>query len=381
MHLGRFTFVVDFLERHFKEAKLPEQIEAAAVALEQYNQGRVETQQAEFRAKLDAALESSDELPPELLQPYAHQVIADLGLGPVLPPAVRSTVDKLVAHHGFDGVGLAAALKKQAKSFATRINWLLQLDACLRGLSAERTEVEPGRAEFGLLLPREAVGERLPDLSKEFDKLSNLARAANELTGQPDYDSRVVTISSSWWQVFLDVPVEQIVFWTVAVERIVALFKTNLEIKKLQRDLGEHQMSESIIKAISDEVDKKVSVELESIASDLVKEFGKIDDRGRLNEVQTQLRQGLHYLARRMNQGAQVELNVGVPDDPEDDPEAKDGVEPDPELLTANRAARERIAHLRTLRVAAMNASETSLQIDRAAPLLLEEIKQPDAST
>ncbi len=355
---------------------LAEKLDTAATALEQYIQTRAESHIAEFRSELAIALDATDNVAPELLQPYAQQVIEDLGLRDVLPPVVRKTIDAIVAKHSFDSASLSAAIKKQAKAYSTKIVYLKQLDASLRDLSAEYTVVEEERAEIGLLLPREAVGGKLPDLSKEFDKLSNLTRAVNELTGQADYDSRVVTISSTWWQIFLDVPVEQIALWTLAIERIVALFKSHLEIKNLQKQLGDREISENILKAISDEVDNKVKAELKTIAHDLVMQFGKIDDEGRRNEVETQLRQGLHYLARRMNQGAQVELNVGVPDDPED-PDVKEGESPDPAVLTANQQLRERIAHLRSLRTSAMNASETSLQIDGDAPLLLEEGKQP----
>ena len=125
---------------------------------------------------------------------------------------------------------------------------------------------------------------------------------------------------------------------------------------------------------ISDEVEKAVTAELAKIASDIVNRFGKIEDKGRRNEVETQLRQGLYYLARRMNQGAQVELNVGVPDEPKD-PEVKEGEEPDTAVLEANARLRARIADLRNIRIAAQAASETSLQIDKDAPLLLEDSK------
>ena len=374
MHLGRFHHVVDHLERHFRAAKITEHLEAAAAALDQFTQTRIESNVAELRTKLAAALDASEDVADELQQPYAQQVIIDLSLQNLLPPSVRRTVEKVVADHGFDSTSLSTALKKQAKDFSNQIAYLKQLDTSLRGLSAEYTEVEAEHAEFGLLLPREAVGEKLPDLSKEFDRISNLARAVNELTGQPEYDSKVVTISSSWWQIFLDIPVDQIVLWTVAIERIVALFKSNLEIKSLQKQLGEREIPEKILKAISEEVDKKVTSELDTIAHDLVKQFGKIEDLGRRNEVETQLRQGLHYLARRMNQGAQVELNVGVPDEPED-PVVTEGEEPNHALLAANQGLRARIAELRAIRGSAMKASETSLQIDMASPLLLEEVK------
>jgi transcriptional regulator with XRE-family HTH domain len=377
MHLGRFHHVVDHLERHFSAAKLAEILDAAVSVLEQYSQSRTESLMAEFRNKLAQALDSSDDVADELLQPYAQQVIGELGLKMLFPPEVRSKTDEIVAEHGFDSVSLATALKKQAKLIGVKVSYLKQLDGALRSLSVEYTEVAEHCAEFGLLLPRNIVGEKLPDLSKEFDSLSKLARAVNELSGQPDYDPQVVTISSSWWQIFLDIPIDQVAIWTLAIERIVTLFKSNLEIKQLQKQLSEKAMPDAILKAISDEVDKKVSGGLKSIATDLMAKFATIEDRGRRNEIETQLRQGLHYLAKRMNEGAQVELNVGLPDEPED-PVTKEGEEPNQQLLEANSKIRERLAQLRQIRGAAMKASEASLQLDTAAPLLLSDLKSHD---
>ncbi len=375
MHLGRFHAVIDHIERHFREAKLSEQLDAAAAALDQYAQSRTESHIAEFRSKLGSALDSSENVPPELLQPYAQQVIDELSVRDLFPPRPRATLEEIVAANGFDRLALSAALKKQAKHYLAKITLVKQLDGSLRGLSAEYTAVEDEKAEVGLLLPREVVGDTLPDLSKEFDKISNLARAVNELTGGQSYDSRISTISSSWWQVFLEVPIDQVALWVVAVERIVALFKSNLEIKNLQKQLSEKSIPEEILKLISDEVKKKVAAELTKIASDIVERFGRIEDEGRKNEVETQFRQGLYYLARRLNQGAQVEINVGVPEEPAD-PEVKEGEQPSTAVLEANVKLRARIAELRKIRVTAQSASETSLQLDKDAPLLLEDSKQ-----
>lgn len=373
MHLGRFHAVIDHIERHFREAKLSEQLDASAVALDQYTASRAESHIVEFRTQLAAALDGSERVAPELLQPYAQQVIDELSIRELFPPRFRASIEEITATHGFDSTALSAALKKQAKQHLAKITLLRQLDTSLRGLSAEYTTVEDEKAEVGLLLPREIVGETLRDLSNEFDKISKLARAVNELTGHT-YDSRVSTISSSWWQIFLEVPIDQVALWAVAIERIVALFKSNLEIKSLQKQLSEKAIPEDILKLISADVEKKVMAELTDIATDVVAKFGQIEEKGRKNEVETQLRQGFYYLARRMNQGAQVEINVGVPDEPEV-PEVKEGEEPDNAMLEANSRLRARIADLRTVRAAAQAASDASLQIDKDAPLLLEDSK------
>ena len=378
MHLGRFHAVIDHIERHFREAKLAEQMDAAAASLDQYAQTRTEAQIVDFRTKLGAALDSSENVSQELLQPYAQQVIDELAVRDLFPPRIRTKIDEIIAANGFDSIALSAALKAQAKKYLEKITLVKQLDSSLRGLSAEYTSVEDEKAEVGLLLPREVVGETLPDLSKEFDKISNLARAINELTGENTYDSRIATISSSWWQVFLEVPIDQVALWVVAIERIVALFKSNLEIKNLQKQLSEKSIPEKILKLISDEVETKVTAELTKIASDIVAQFGRIEDKGRRNEVEIQFRQGLYYLARRLNQGAQVEINVGIPDEPED-PEVQQGETPDTAVLEANAKLRARIADLRNIRSSAQSASEISLQIDKDAPLLLEDSKATGA--
>ncbi|ACM34761.1 hypothetical protein Dtpsy_3332 [[Acidovorax] ebreus TPSY] len=371
MHLGRFHAVVDHLERHFSEEDLINKLNAAA-ALDQYNQNRSESHIAEFKNNLSAFFTSSENVAEELLQPYAHQVIDELGLTTLFPPTPRQEINKIVSANSFDSAALAEALRKQAKKYQTKIEYLIQLDKSLRGLSAEYTVVEDNKAEVGLLLPREIVGETLPELTKEFDKISFLARAINELTGEQSYDPRVATISSSWWQIFLEVPIDQVALWAVAIERIVLLFKSNLEIKSLQRQLSEKSMPENILKLISEEVEKKVSSELRQIATDITGQFSKIEDQGRKNEVETQLRQGLHFLAKRLNQGAQVEINVGVPDEPKD-PEVKEGEQPDQGVIEANAAARVRISELRKIREIGLKASESSLQVGSNAPLLLED--------
>ena len=372
MHLGRFHAVVDYLERHFRAAELTKELDSAAGALDQYNQTRSESDISVFRKHISTLFTNAEDVDSELLQPYANQVIDELGLRALFPPVLRQSINKIVSDNSFDSAALAEALRKKSKECQSKIDHVNQLDASLRGLSAEYTVVDDDVAEVGFLLPREIVGETLPELTKEFDSISFLARAINELTGEQNYDPRVSTISSSWWQIFLEVPIDQVALWSVAIERIVSLFKNNLEIKNLQKQLSEKNMPESILKLISDEVERKVSAELRQIATDITNQFSKIDDQGRGNEIETQLRQGLNFLAKRLNQGAQVEINVGIPDEPTD-PKAKEGEEPDQVIIEANAAMRARIAELRKIREVGMKASATSLQVGQDAPLLLED--------
>jgi hypothetical protein len=380
LHLGRFHVVIEALAAHFKRAQLPQKLEQCAALLDQYSSGRTQPQLDAFRMAVDDLFAFSDLLEPDLSQPYARQVIADMRIGDILPPTFQDAVKRTISEKSFDPAGLSAELRLMAASATKKTTHLASIDSGFTALGVEYERVDSGSAELGFLLPRQIVGETLKDLTSEFNELSKLLRAVNELVAADDYDPRVLTISSSWWQVFLDLDPNQILVWVLAIERIVNLFRSNLEIKNLQQQLGDKNMPKQITDLIEKEVETRVSTELKELASEIRRDYAKIDDVARLNEVETQLRQGLIYLARRMNQGAHVEINVGVPEEPVPPKADAEGVEPSQEFQQSLAVARERIARLRDLRDRARTASSETTVIGQDAPLLLAQETPQDSS-
>ncbi|RYH60464.1 MAG: hypothetical protein EON54_10770 [Alcaligenaceae bacterium] len=358
MHLGRFHKSIHDVALHFGKADVPSLLENAASALDRYASTKTAAAAEEFRtllAEVLAHMEISDE---DLYQPYAREIIRDLRLERALPPDLPARIAATVQARGFDHTALSADLRVEAVELRKIISHVLSVDEGMGELGVEWVHVEDAESggEIGLLIPREAVGETLPALTEEFQQLALLFRAINELTGAQNYDPKVRTISSTDWQVFLDLGPEQILVWVVIVERIVSLFKSNLEIKTLQRSLSEKGMPKKITDLIEKEIEKQVSSSIAGLASDVVSQYSSIDDKPRLNEVETQLRRGLRYLAKRLNQGAQVEINVEVPDDPGEAAAPVDGSPPN-ELLAKVQAQRAHIAKLRSLRGRAGQAS------------------------
>lgn len=380
MHLGRFHAVIYDLAQHFQRAALPAKLEQAAALLDQYAASRTPPQLEAFRASVDALYTAAVVDDPDLQQPYAQQVISELSLDVVLPPKLNSAIARIIADKSFDPAGLSAELRQLATTATKKISQVVSIDAGFTGLSVEFERVEGASAEVGFLLPREVVGDTLKDLTSEFAQLGKLVRAVNELVGADNYDPRVVTISSSWWQVFLDLDPNQILVWVLAIERIANLFKSNLEIKNLQKQLGEREMPREITDMIEKEVQKRVGAAIRDLASEIRRDHSKVDDEARMNEVENQLRQGLFYLAKRMNQGAQVEINVGIPEAPDEPKASAEGEEPSTELMSQIAQAKERIAQLRDLRTRARSASAETISIDHSAPLLLTgDTHQEDA--
>lgn len=374
MHLGRFHKVMWDLAAHFKNASLPTLLEACAASLDQYASAKTKEQLDDFRTKFAAALSASQVQDPELLQPYAQEVVDELSLGEALPPALPARLSGIIDERGFDHVAIATDLRTEAKKVGTLAAHVDRITTGFDKLGVEFESVNDCEAEVGLLLPRQVVGETIPEVTAEFQKLGKLFRAINELTGAADYDPKIRTISSSDWQIFLNLSSDQILVVVFAIERIVTLFQTNLQIKQLQQALAEKDMPEKIIKAIEDEIDKRVSGALEALTEEIIKDHAKVEDQNRRNELGNQLRQGLKHLARRMNEGARVEVNVAVPEEPDAPAAAGPEEEADKVLQQQIERQRQRVAELRSLRTRAEQASRATLEHSSEPQALLAHL-------
>ncbi len=377
MHLGRFHATIYDLAEHFKKADLVTKLEQCASLLDNYSSTRDQSHLESFKNTLKNFFSSANIKDPDLQQPYALQIIEDLSIENLLSPNINKHVQLLVTQRSFDHVALAVDLRNFAQEINKKISQISNIDTAFSELKVEFQRVEGNEAEVGIMLPRQIVGETLKDLTSEFGELAKLFRAINELTAAQDYDPKVRTISSSWWQVFLELDATQIAAWTVAIERIVTLFKTNLEIKNLQLQLSSMDIPEHITKLIEEEIETRVNSEIEKLATDIRTEHAKIDDQHRLNEIENQLRHGLRYLAKRINQGAQVEINVAIPAEPKEPQPAPDGTPPAEDLLEKNTAQRARIEELRKLRERGRAASVHTLSVDTSAQLLIDKDDEP----
>jgi hypothetical protein len=379
LHLGRFHTVIAHLARHLERAALPEKLRQCTKHLDQYASGQA-AQLDSFRKSVSTLFDAARIDDAELRQPFAQQVLMELKIEELLPDNFIASVNAMIAERSFDPTGLSTRLKEYTAKLTETITKVMQISGAFAHLDVEYEKVASGAAEIGFLLPRAVVGDSLKELTNEFHDLRKLFRAVNELLGANDYDPKVVTIASSWWQVFLELDPAQLLVWVVAIERIVSLFKSNLEIKNIQRQLKDRNVSQEIVDLLEKEVDRRVSDALQELASDLRHEHSKIDDQARANEIETQLRHGLYYLAKRINQGAQIEMNVGVPAeaDPTTTAPAEDMA---PDVAARVQAAKQNIAALRDLRTRAQSASAQTLTIDTTAPLLLtSEPQHEDAS-
>jgi hypothetical protein len=199
------------------------------------------------------------------------------------------------------------------------------LEEIFEHLEIEYDNLDEGQFEIGFSFPHKVIGTDLLSLEKEFHRIDFALKTLQEIATGEVSPLNIKTISASEWQVFMDSVPALAMCFSVAIERIVALYKNNLEIKLLKQQLDDKKLPEVVTQPLQEHIEKTVKEELRKVSDELVDKFYKRDDEARKNELKNQASQALLYLADRLDKGATVEVHTVPPEKPEETTENKDG--------------------------------------------------------
>lgn len=168
----------------------------------------------------------------------------------------------------------------------------------------------PGECEVGVLIPRTSVNNRLLDLANEFKELGFILNTFAEVaTGSKD-KLTIRTLSSTELLVFLKAAAPYAACLAVAVERIVALYKQILEIRKLHHEIRNQGVPEAETSGIETYVNQRMEEGIQDLSVEIIDQFYKRKDVARKNELRNALRISLNKLANRIDRGFNLEVRV-----------------------------------------------------------------------
>lgn len=102
-----------------------------------------------------------------------------------------------------------------------------------------------------------------------------------------------------------------------AAEKIINLYKTFLEIKKLKSELKKQGLKEEEMKGINDHANSVMSKGVEELTTEVVEEYYQGNDDKRKNELTNAVRISLNKLANRIDQGFNIEVRAEPAEEPE----------------------------------------------------------------
>lgn len=250
--------------------------------------------------------------------PTRRIIYKEIGAAKHIGIGLAEQIKKIISENQITPGNALAAIQIVNQELTTFYEKIKLLNNTFSDLKIEFDGLSPGEFEIGFSFPQEVIGVDLESLEKEFHKLDFALQTLLEITTGKVGKVEIKTISASPdWQLFFDSIPVLAACTAVAIERIVNLYKNNLEIK-----LDEKKLPVGVTKPLQDHIEQTVISELRKIAEDLVEEFYQVKDEGRKNELKTKASQALQYIAEKIDNGATIEVHAEPPDAPKPEAEA-----------------------------------------------------------
>jgi len=271
----------------------------------QNNAPEYQNEVANARGHLSDALGSSA---TNTFSPTWREAIHELGIDDVLGLAL---FDQIEATFSRNLITPAAALE-ELKTLSERVDSVMlsleNLSDAFQVLRIRNEDLAPGECEIGVLIPRQFVSNELSNLGDEFQDLDQILGVFDELATGSRSGFKVRTISSTDFSVFLDSTHAVCACLAVALERLIALYKQLLEIRKLRAELEKQGVKELELAGVSAHAENKMSDGIDGIVHEMMTEYKKNPERDK--ELTIELRRSLKRLAGRIDRGFNLEVRM-----------------------------------------------------------------------
>lgn len=312
MNLGRFHAVINLAVVELQRDKVVRLLSDLEDALQQsINQPNDDTAK-NFRNKLDGIRNVLEKAESNRVHASQREILNEIGASGNIGQGLWLRIISAVAENNLTP-SLAKTqiteIKGEVEKFYGAANGI---DKAFTELDVEFSSLDPGEFEIGFLVPKNITSDRLESLKNELDDIDYCVRSFNEVATGDGGSLSVSTLSTSNWQIFLDSAAPTAACFALAIERIVKLYKSNLEIKLLKKQLEDKKFPDSVMGPMQEHIGNRINEELRGIGDEIVDEYYK-GDEGRKNELKNRMPKALRYLADRIDRGASFEVNARLP--------------------------------------------------------------------
>lgn len=199
--------------------------------------------------------------------------------------------------------------------------------AAFGSLNIGKDEPAVGEVEASVILPRSSIDNSLRSLGAEFRELERIFADVTELATGSRPPTRVRSIASSDFSVYVELVPEAAAFLAVAVERVVALYRNLLEIRRIRSEAVTAGISDNQLQGIDEHIAERMDKGVDEAVDELFVEMEiAISDDSRKNELKISLKRSLSDVAARIDRGYQFDVRVGeiLEDTNEDSSEAEE---------------------------------------------------------
>ena len=234
-----------------------------------------------------------------------------------------SRMDTAFDTGGYVSVGSLDQIDQLVQDMEALSAALEQLNSGAKGLALRTEQLEAGESVVGFTIPREAVDEELDRLQKEvlfFGRLVSMV--AEVVEGSPGDPVKVRSLQSSDFAIELMTNISVAAGLATAVEYLVRGLKKLKAIRAVKDQVQDLGLEPEFLDKLDKKGEAAIDEEIAEVSAEIFQKQ-KVDDEGRVNELQTGITLHLKGLAARLERGYSVEVRTELPTEPTKDDEQK----------------------------------------------------------
>lgn len=311
MNAERLHVIAIQIQQDLNKTKLINASQQTVNSLKNYVKNQQNTQkEQQFSDNLSNLYESLNKSEINDFSPAWMQVVKEIGGEKLLGEELKKRVEGIFSRNQITpSVALEEyqEIHNKLKQFKDSIDNIVN---SFNSLNIGKEDLEPGECELGILVPRTCVNNNLEGFSEELDELDFIVKSFEEISTGKREDLSIKTISSSDLMVFLDIIPKVGACLAVATERIIALYKKILEIRKLHSELEEQGIPNENLEGVKEYSNTRMSSGIDEVADYILEKFYEENDNDRENELKNELKITLNKIANRVDKGFNFEIRV-----------------------------------------------------------------------
>ncbi len=312
MNAERLHIVARTLKIELTDRQIIISLQNLVNALQQIVQQNNQSTQQNLVSSRDSFYKAVTDTPSDAFTPAWRQILIEMGGDDLFGKNLKQWVEKILAENqmtpGVAQQKLAESLDRLQK-FSAALDQLISASGYFK-IGSE--QLAPGEGEIALLIPREAVHDKLEEFTGELDDMKFILNTFSELaTGHKD-DLKIRTLSSSGLMIFLAAAPGFAAMVAKAIDFIVSQYKKILEIKKLQRQIEKLDLPEEVSAKTKEHANTLMETQIEKFTIEIVNEYTGNDGQ-RKNELRNAVNISLNKIANKIDHGFNIEVRIEPP--------------------------------------------------------------------
>lgn len=203
MNAERLHAIAEVLKQELADRRTINALQNLVNALQQIVQQNNQSTQQNLVSSRDGFYKAVTDAPSDSFTPAWRQILVEMDGDDLFGKNLKQWAEKILAENQMTpGVAQQklAEILNRLQQFSTALD---QLKTGFKYFKIGSEELAPGEGEIALLIPREAVHDKLEEFTEELDDIRFILNTFSELaTGHKD-DLKIRTLSSSGLMLFL----------------------------------------------------------------------------------------------------------------------------------------------------------------------------------